>query len=78
MTQLKRSGQAKQYAENYGRKSNERSRVEDLVVLSTATLPKIRDSVFPSGTKKLQPRFTGSSTVVEEVRDLKYRLTFLS
>ena len=65
----------KEYADRNGRKNNERFRVGEKVLLSTATLPKNAISVLPGGTTKLLPRFIGPFTVVEEVGDLNYRLT---
>ena len=60
----------KEYADRNGRKNNERFRVGEKVLLSTATLPKNAISVLPGGTTKLLPRFIGPFTVVEEVGDL--------
>ncbi|CAI5710061.1 unnamed protein product [Peronospora effusa] len=65
----------KQYADQHDRKNNEHFSVDDKVLISTATLPKHAISVLPGGTTKLLPRFIGPFTVVEEVGDLKYRLT---
>ena len=65
----------KQYADQNGRKINERFSVGDKVLLSTSTLPKHAVSVLPGGTTKLLPRFIGPYTVVEEVGDLNYRLS---
>ena len=64
----------KQYADQHGRKNNERFSVGDKVLLSTSTLPKNAVSVLPGGTTKLLPRYIGPYTVVEEVGDLNYRL----
>ena len=65
----------KQYADQHGRKNNERFSGGDKVLLSTATLPNNAISVQPGITTKLLPRFIGPFTVVEEDGDLNYRLT---
>ena len=65
----------KQYADQNGRKNNERFKVGEIVLLNTNTLPKTAISLLPGGTTKLLPRFIGPFTVVEEVGALNYRLT---
>ena len=52
-------GQQNEYADRNGRKNNERFRVGEKVLLSTAILPKNAISVLPGGTTKLLPRFIG-------------------
>lgn len=66
----------KQYADQNGRKNNERFSFGDKVLLNTSTLPKNAISVLPGGTMKLLPRFffIGPFAVVEEVGALNYRV----
>ena len=58
----------KQYADQFGCRNREHFSVGDKVLISTRTLPKHVVSVLPGGT-------TGLFTVVEDVKDLNYRLT---
>ena len=58
----------KQYADQFGCRNREHFIVGDKVLISTSTLPKHVVSVLPGGT-------TGLFTVVEDVKDLNYRLT---